>query len=106
MAFSTLCCRCLLQPCACWLAASRPRKTHPDPATLTTTTHLGLTPAYLAGPWCFTHVQFPNERSDENIQYRFNPDGTFATQNAPGSKLQPGFSYSYKPDGRLNSPHG
>jgi hypothetical protein len=40
----------------------------PDPATLTTTTHMGLTPAYLAGPWCFTHVQFPNERSDENLQ--------------------------------------
>lgn len=49
---------------------------------------------------------FPMNVRTKKIQYRFDPDGTFATQNGPGSKLQLGFSYSYKPDGRLNSPHG
>lgn len=71
-----------------------------DPGNATTE-HLGLTPAYLAGEWCFTHVQFPKERAEENIRYRFDPDGTFATQNTPSSKMQPGFFYLYKPEGKI-----
>lgn len=63
--------------------------------------HLGLTQDYLAGEWCFTHVQFPKERSEENIRYRFDPDGTFATQNTPGSKMRAGFFYQYKPEGKI-----
>lgn len=66
-----------------------------------TAEHLGLTPAYLAGEWCNTHVQFPNERAEENIRYRFDPDGTFATQNTPSSKMRPGFLYLYKPEGKI-----
>lgn len=71
-----------------------------DPGT-PTAEHLGLTQAYLAGEWCFTHVQFPKERSEENIRYRFDPDGTFATQNTAHSAMRPGYFYLYKPDGKI-----
>ena len=40
-----------------------------DPGT-PTAEHLGLTPAYLQGEWCQTYIQFPKERTEENVPYR------------------------------------
>lgn len=71
-----------------------------DPGT-PTAEHLGLTPAYLQGDWCNTHVQFPKERSEENTPYRWDADGTFATRGAATAPMQSGFFYLYKPKGQI-----
>ena len=67
----------------------------------TTSEHLGLTPAYLTGNWCNTHIQFPNVRSVENIGYRFSPDGTFTAQTTPQSEMKSGFLYDYETEGKV-----
>ncbi len=66
-----------------------------------TTEHLGLTPAYLEGDWCSTHIQFPNTRSTENRNHRFSADGSFAAQTDPKSEMKPGLVYRYRPDGKI-----
>jgi hypothetical protein len=71
-----------------------------DPGT-PTAEHLGLTPAYLQGDWCQTHIQFPKERAEENTHYRWDPDGTYATRGAPTARMQSGFFYLYKPEGKI-----
>ncbi|QCB47834.1 hypothetical protein [Hydrogenophaga sp. PAMC20947] len=71
-----------------------------DPGT-PTAEHLGLTPAYLQGEWCQTHIQFPKERTEENTPYRWDPDGTYATRGAATAPMQSGFFYLYKPEGKI-----
>lgn len=71
-----------------------------DPG-IPTTEHLGLTPAYLQGDWCQTHIQFPKERTEENKLYRWDPDGTYATRGGPTARMQSGFFYLYKPEGKI-----
>ncbi len=71
-----------------------------DPGT-PTAEHLGLTPAYLQGDWCNTHIQFPNTRSPENRNYRFAADGSFAAQPDPASEMKPGLVYRYRPQGKI-----
>lgn len=70
-------------------------------ATEPTAEHLGLTPAYLEGDWCNTHIQFPNTRSPENRNYRFAADGSFAAQTGPASEMKPGLVYRYRPQGKI-----
>ncbi len=66
-----------------------------------TAEHLGLTPAYLQGDWCQTYIQFPNKRADENVPFRWDPDGTYAGIVHPAKEMQPGLVYRYKPDGKV-----
>lgn len=46
-----------------------------------------LSPAYLAGPWCYRYYEAGGERSDENIDYVFNADGTLLYQNSQGAAV-------------------
>ncbi len=71
-----------------------------DPGT-PTAEHLGLTPAYLLGDWCQTHIQFPKERSEENTPYRWDPDGTYATRGSQQGDMKAGYVYLYKPEGKI-----
>ena len=71
-----------------------------DPGT-PTAEHLGLTPAYLAGDWCNTHVQFPKERVEENTPYRWDADGTYATKGSKQGDMKAGYFYLYKPNGQI-----
>lgn len=66
-----------------------------------TAEHLGLTPAYLEGDWCNTHIQFPTTRAKENRRYLFAADGSFAAQTAPTSEMKPGLVYRYRPEGKI-----
>lgn len=66
-----------------------------------TAEHLGLTPAYLQGEWCQTHIQFPKERSEENTPYRWDPDGTYATKGSQHGDMKAGYFYLYKPEGKI-----
>lgn len=43
----------------------------------------GISAEYLAGPWCYLHYQAGRERSEEQIDYVFNEDGTLLYQNNP-----------------------
>jgi len=63
--------------------------------------HKGLSPEYLQGDWCFTHVEFPDERSKENINYHFELDGTYSAQQSKNRGLQPGWKYTFLPDGKF-----
>lgn len=40
-----------------------------------------LTPAYLAGTWCYSHHITGGERSDENMTYIFSADGSLLYQD-------------------------
>lgn len=71
-----------------------------DPGT-PTAEHLGLTPAYLQGDWCQTHIQFPKERTEENTPYRWDPDGTYATRGSEHGDMKSGYFYLYKPEGKI-----
>ena len=71
-----------------------------DPGT-PTAEHLGLTPAYLQGDWCQTHIQFPKERAEENTPYRWDPDGTSATKGSKQGRMKAGYFYFYKPEGKI-----
>jgi hypothetical protein len=71
-----------------------------DPGT-PTAEHLGLTPAYLQGDWCNTHIQFPKERSEEHTPYRWDPDGTYATRGSRHGDMKAGYFYLYKPEGKI-----
>lgn len=66
-----------------------------------TSEHLGLTPAYLEGDWCNTHIQFPDTRSPENRLYQFDTDGSFAEQTDPASEMKPDLVYRYRPTGKI-----
>lgn len=63
--------------------------------------HLGLTPAYLQGDWCFTHFQYPNQRATENTPFRWESDGTYTGIVHPAKDMKPGLVYRYKPDGKV-----
>jgi hypothetical protein len=66
-----------------------------------TAEHLGLTPAYLQGDWCNTHIQFPKERTEENTPFRWDPDGTYATRGSKHGDMTAGYFYLYKPNGQV-----
>ena len=68
----------------------------PDRATASSTPSSGgaggegrekLSPAYLAGPWCYRYYETGGERSDEQIDYVFREDGTLLYQNTTGSAI-------------------
>jgi hypothetical protein len=55
---------------------------------------LELSPQYLAGYWCNTHMQFGAQRQDEGRNYRFEEDGTFSQQVSLSSdRMKSGFNY-------------
>ncbi len=64
-----------------------------------TAEHLGLTPAYLQGDWCQTHIQYPNQRADENVPFRWEADGTYTGIVHPAKDMRPGLVYRYRPGG-------
>ena len=66
-----------------------------------TAEHLGLTPTYLAGDWCNTHMQFPKERVEENTPYRWDADGTYASKGSKQGDMKSGYFYLYKPSGQI-----
>ncbi len=48
----------------------------------------GLTPAYLEGPWCFTHMLIEDEKSDEMLSYIFSQDGTLLYQTNSSTEIE------------------
>ena len=48
----------------------------------------GLTPAYLEGQWCFSHLLIDGERTDEQINYIFSPDGTLLYQTNSSTEIE------------------
>lgn len=48
----------------------------------------GLTPAYLEGQWCFSHLLIEGERTDEQINYIFSPDGTLLYQTNSSTEIE------------------
>ena len=53
-----------------------------------------LTPAYLAGTWCYTHHVTGGERSDENMTYIFSADGSLLYQVNPTTDVDKPGSYT------------
>ncbi len=53
-----------------------------------------LTPAYLKGEWCFSHIIAGGERSDEMMAYEFSDDGTVMYQVNPATPVENPGSYT------------
>lgn len=53
-----------------------------------------LSPAFLAGPWCFAHTVAGDEREAENITYEFREDGTLLYQANSGTSVDQEGSYT------------
>tara|TARA_R110000824_G_scaffold52543_10_gene145633 strand:+ start:2604 stop:3035 length:432 start_codon:yes stop_codon:yes gene_type:complete len=64
-----------------------------DSAGAETAQAAGLTPAYLEGQWCFSHLIISGERSDERINYIFSPDGTLLYQTNSATEIEQPGSY-------------
>ena len=59
-----------------------------------------VTPAYLKGDWCYSHVIAGDERSDEMMTYAFSEGGTLLYQVNPTTPVEMPGSYTIV-DGHL-----